>query len=112
MVGTAIVLIAIMVITCTDKFDLPDSNPTTPSNTNFSDTLYIQKFPVWDGFNKPQDVLVGKETFIYVADTDNDRIVMLNVAGQILGIKEIKRPIALAQDYRLNLFVCAKVQMC
>jgi hypothetical protein len=43
-----------------------------------------------------------------VADTDNDRIVLLNLDGQRLGIKSIKKPIALAQDYRLNLFVCAQ----
>ena len=64
--------------------------------------------PVWDGFNKPQDIMVGREPFIYVADTENDRIVLLNLDGQILSQRSIKKPIALAQDYRLNLIVCAQ----
>jgi len=64
--------------------------------------------PVWEGFNKPQDIMVGREPFIYVADTENDRIVMLNLAGQILGTRSIKHPVALAQDHRLNLIVAAQ----
>jgi DNA-binding beta-propeller fold protein YncE len=46
---------------------------------------------------------------IYVCDTDNNRIVVLNIAGAVLGIRDgIKKPIAIAQDYRLNLIVCAE----
>jgi hypothetical protein len=93
---------------CSDKFDL-STVQTDNSNVNISgDTLFVQLYPVWEGFNKPQDVMVGREPFIYVADTDNDRIVMLNLDGQVLGSRSIKRPVALAQDHRLNLLVCAK----
>ena len=49
------------------------------------DTVYVQLNPDWEGFNRPQDVMVGREPFIYVADTDNDRIVMLNLDGQMFG---------------------------
>lgn len=92
---------------CTDKFKAPD-NSVDPNVQKINDTSYVQQFPVWTGFNNPSDIIVGKETFIYVADTDNDRIVMMNVAGQILGTRSIKKPIALDQDYRLNLIVCAQ----
>lgn len=93
---------------CAEKFDLTDID-TGNGNINIGgDTVYVQIKPVWDGFNRPQDVMVGREPFIYVADTDNDRIVMMNLNGDILGARSIKHPVALAQDYRLNLIVCAQ----
>jgi len=93
---------------CADKFDLTDLGDDDGGGNISGDTVYVQINPVWEGYNRPQDVMVGREPFIYVADTDNDRIVLLNLDGQRLGIKSIKKPIALAQDYRLNLFVCAQ----
>ncbi len=79
-------------------------------NGKINDTVYIQINPVWDyqGFNNPQDILIGRDQFVYVADTDNDRIVMMNLNGQILGEKSIKKPVAIAQDYLMNLIVCAQ----
>jgi len=100
-------ILVVLVFSCTDKFQFSDTSPTTPLG-NLSDTLYIQQFPVWSGYNNPQDIIVGHEPFIYIADTDNDRVVMLNVAGQKTGELSIKKPIALSQDHRLNLFVCAQ----
>lgn len=91
---------------CDDKFQIP--NIPNEQAGNISDTIYVKQNPDWTGFNKPEDIIVGHEPFIYVADTYNDRIVMMNVAGQVLGAKKIKHPVALAQDYRLNLIVCAK----
>lgn len=102
-------LILLFVFACTDKFSDPTIFESNNDNSNFGDTVYIQQFPIWDGFNKPQDMIIGRETFIYVADTENDRIVMMNVAGQILGYKEIPKPIAIAQDHRLNLIVCGEL---
>jgi len=95
-------------LSCTDKFDLNDID-TGDGNVNVNgDTVYVLINPEWGGFNRPEDVMVGREPFIYVADTDNDRIVMINLDGQILGTRSIKKPVALAQDYRLNLIVCAQ----
>ncbi len=92
---------------CSEKFDLTQFQ--TSKNVNVGgDTLYIQINPEWGGFNNPQDVYIGREPFIYVCDTDNDRIVMMNLNGQILGTKSIKHPVAIAQDYKLNLIVCAQ----
>jgi hypothetical protein len=75
------------------------------------DPAYVHLSPDWSGFNNPQAILVGKEPFIYVCDTDNDRIVMLNIAGTILGTLSIKKPTAIAQDYKLNLLVCAQIDI-
>ena len=93
---------------CADKFDLNDLGNDDGGGNVTGDTVYVRINPIWEGYNKPQDVMVGREPFIYVADTDNDRIVLLNLDGQILGTKAIQRPVALAQDYRLNLIVCAQ----
>lgn len=105
-----IVLIGVIVLfySCADKFDLNDLDLGGDPGNVAGDTVYVQINPVWEGFNQPRDVMVGREPFIYVADTDNDRIVLLNLDGKRLGIKSIKKPVAIAQDYRLNLLVCAQ----
>jgi hypothetical protein len=102
------IIVTALLLSCGEKFDLTGIE-TGNGNVNISgDTLYIQINPVWEGFNSPQDIMIGREPFIYVADTDNDRIVLMNLDGQILGVRSVKKPIALAQDYKLNLFVCAQ----
>jgi hypothetical protein len=103
-----LLLFIVFFLSCTDKFDISDID-TGDGNVNISgDTVYVQVKPEWGGFNRPQDVMVGREPYIYVADTDNNRIVMMNLNGQILGIRSIQKPVALAQDYKLNLIVCAQ----
>jgi len=93
---------------CTDKFDISTFDD-IGSNPNLGgDTVYIQLNPAWEGFNNPKDIYIGREPFIYIADTDNDRIVMMNLDGQILGTKNIKKPVAIAQNYELDLIVCAQ----
>ncbi len=95
---------------CDQKFNVDQLiDPNSGKGNIGGDTVYVQLNPTWEGFNNPQDVMVGREPFIYVADTDNDRVVMLNLNGDILGFRTIKHPVALAQDYKLNLFVCAKM---
>jgi hypothetical protein len=107
-----LLIITIIIYSCVDKFDLNDIN-VGGNNVNIGgDTVFVQINPVWYGdgvrFNNPQDIIIGREPFIYVADTDNDRIVMMNLDGQILGTRTIKKPVALAEDYKLNLIVCAQ----
>ena len=102
-----ILFIFVLVLNCTEKFVAPDNTPSDGGQV-IGDTLYIQQSPVWTGFNRPQDIIIGKETFIYVADTDNDRIVMMNIAGHFLGVRKIEKPVAIAQDFQLNLIVCAQ----
>jgi hypothetical protein len=94
---------------CDKKFNTEELvAPNTGGGNISGDTVYVQLNPAWTGFNNPQDIMIGKEPFIYVADTDNNRIVMMNLDGQILGTRSFQKPIALAQDYKLNLFVSAK----
>lgn len=100
--------ISIFIFSCIEKFDLTEIDLNDDNVNIGGDTVFVMLNPVWDGFTKPQDIMVGREPFIYVADTENDRIVLLNLDGQILSQRSIKKPIALAQDYRLNLIVCAQ----
>jgi hypothetical protein len=99
------ILSAVFFLSCEDKFELPT---TTGLGNITGDTVYVQLNPAWEGFNNPQDIYIGNEPFIYVADTDNDRIVMMNLAGTVLGTRAIKKPVAIAQDYQLNLIVCSE----
>ncbi len=100
-----LIFVIVVIYSCTDKFDIVDTGDPV-SQGSIGDTLYIQQNPVWDGFNKPQDIIVGREPFLYVADTENDRIVMLDVAGQRLGELAVPHPTAIAQDYDLSLIIC------
>jgi len=100
--------VIIFLSSCADKLDLNQIDLNDDNVNIGGDTVFVLLNPVWEGYNNPRDVMVGREPFIYVADTDNDRVVMLNLDGQILGTRSIKRPVALAQDYRLNLIVVAQ----
>ncbi len=100
--------VSIFIYSCIEKFDLTEIDLNDDNVNIGGDTVFVMLNPVWDGFNKPQDIMIGREPFIYVADTENDRIVLLNLDGQILSQRSIKKPVALAQDYRLNLIVCAQ----
>ncbi len=104
-----ILFILPLLIDCNDKFDVSQLIQNSSGGNITGDTVYVQVNPAWTGYNKPQDIIIGKEPFIYIADTDNDRIVMLNLNGDILGTRHIRRPVALAEDYKLNLIVCAEL---
>jgi DNA-binding beta-propeller fold protein YncE len=98
---------------CESKFPM-SSLPSASASRTIGDTVYVQQNPVWTGFNNPTAIIVGNEPFIYVADTYNDRIVMLDLTGREIGIGSdpspsgMRRPIGIAQDKKLNLIVCAE----
>jgi len=69
------------------------------------DTSYVQLFPPFGGFTNPQDVMIGNDQLLYIADTDADRVVMMNRAGIFLSERRMLRPISLGQDSRLDLLV-------
>ena len=69
---------------------------------------FIQLAPVWYGFNQPEDIMVGFDDLIYVADTKNNRIVQLDANGSVLGTISINNPVAIAQDRKLDLLVAAR----
>jgi len=101
-------VVIIFISSCGDKFDLNNIDVSDDNPNIGGDTLYVKLNPAWEGFNKPQDVYVGREPLIYVADTENNQIVMLNLAGQFLSSRSVKHPVAITQDYRLNLIVAAE----
>lgn len=103
-----IILLLPLLMSCADKFDINQFQSDNNNANIGGDTVYVQLSPTWVGFNKPQDIIVGREPFLYIADTDNDRIVMMNLAGQVLSTRSIKKPTSIAQDYKLNLIVCAE----
>ncbi len=103
-----ILLLLPILMSCVEKFDINQFQSDNNNANIGGDTVYVLLSPTWVGFNKPQDIYVGREPFIYIADTDNDRIVMMNLAGQILSTRSIKKPTSIAQDYKLNLIVCAE----
>ncbi len=102
------IILFLSVFQCTDKFD-PGITQVPSGGGNISDTLYIQQKPVWKGFNQPEDMIIGKDGFLYICDTGNDRIVMMDIAGHTLGYsKTIKHPTSITQDFKKDLFVCAQ----
>ena len=96
----------------------------TVSEAEQSDTAYVHIFPDWEkdefGFNTPKDVLVGDDGYIFIADSGNSRIVVLDQAGVVVtddefgnnfqDLGEIKvpgkeniEPLQLSQDSKMNL---------
>ncbi|MBI4536256.1 MAG: hypothetical protein HY708_08250 [Ignavibacteriae bacterium] len=90
----------ILCIGCREKPPLP---PQLDELT--FDTSYVQIFPSFGGFTEPEDVAIGNDQLLYVADTKANRVVMLNRAGQILSAKNMLQPLSIAQDSRLDLLV-------
>jgi hypothetical protein len=105
-----IILLVCLFCGCNEeKYPIESLPQQEKSANNVSDTLYVKQNPDWIGFNDPEAIIVGNEPLVYVADTYNDRIVMLDLAGRVIGYSQkIKRPIAIAQDKRLQLLVCAQ----
>jgi len=91
---------------CSDKIqqpgDLPDPGIYNP------DTTYVMITPVWteaDGleYNHPSDVIIGYDRSIYIADTDNNRVVRLDLAGNFIESYNVDHPTQIAQDRGLDL---------
>lgn len=99
---------ALLIAGCTDKFDLGELPLDVEIPDIIGDTSYVQIGRAWTDFDQPRDVIVGFDQLIYVADTGNDRIVMLDLGGTVQGISQtIPDPVAIAQDRRLNILVAA-----
>jgi len=99
-----------LLIVFTSCNDTPQAPEAVPDNGKINDTLYIPLQPDWTDFNEPSDILIGREPFVYVADTKNNRIVMLDIAGRRVGVSGfIKNPIAIAQDGLFDLLICGEL---
>ena len=73
------------------------------------DTSYVEVSPPFFGFTNPQDILVGNDQLVYVADTDSNRVILMNRAGQMLSTRTMLRPVSLAQDTRLDLLIGGEI---
>ncbi len=103
------VLLTLSVGACGDKFNVDTLGVTRPPDS-YGDTSYVLQQPIWGGFSSPSDITVGHEPFLYVAETNANRIAMLDLSGARIGVsRPIPRPIAIAQDYRFNLLICAEL---
>ena len=105
-----IITAALLLSSCNEKSNIVDPS-TLPKATGqvVSDTNYIQIQPPWGGFNDPKDVKVGFDDFLYVAEPNDDKIVMVNLAGTILGFSQyVMRPVAITEDRRFNLIVACE----
>ncbi|MFM7543049.1 MAG: hypothetical protein ACKO5I_00255 [Ignavibacteria bacterium] len=105
-----IVFLTAMLLLCFGCNDTPQAPKADPDPGAINDTLYLPIQPDWTDFNEPSDILIGREPFVYVADTKNNRIVMMDIAGRKVGVSGyIKNPIALAQDGVFDLLVCGEL---
>ncbi len=101
----------VLFFVCGEKYPLPPVPTDISILPGVSDTTYIQQYPNWElatgyNFDHPTDILVGNEPFIYVTDSANNRIVMLDLAGNIVGYSQpISGPVSISQDGRLNLII-------
>lgn len=73
------------------------------------DTSYIEINPPIYGIDNPTSIYAGADQMLYVTDTENNRIVQLNEAGIVMASREILKPMAIAQDQRLDLLVAGLI---
>jgi len=69
------------------------------------DTTYLEITPPFTGFDHPTSLLIGNDDLMYVVNSGDDRIVMMDISGRVLGECAILQPTAIAQDLRLDLLV-------
>jgi hypothetical protein len=107
-----IVLAAVSINSCSyEKYTLPVIPEDAPQVTSVE---YIQLNSVLDAqhgynFKNPADVYYGADNFLYVADTDNNRIVMLDLGGAVQGYSQsIEHPEAITQNDSLQLLIVSK----
>ncbi|MFA5404435.1 MAG: hypothetical protein WC358_05835 [Ignavibacteria bacterium] len=93
---------------CGDRLDLSTFPIVNNGSINVSDTVYVLQGPIWTGFNKPEAVFAGNDQIIYVADTKNNRIVQMDVAGGKYGSYYFNSsvfPKKIAQDGNFDLLL-------
>jgi len=96
---------------CTSNYPIEPIIALENSNYQIGDTTYLELTPPIMGFNNPTALFIGKDNLLYVADTKNNRILMMDVSGRLLGARHVLQPISITQDFRLDLLVgCCIVQ--
>jgi hypothetical protein len=103
----AIVVAVLCLLSCGTKINRPKENQ---GGGVIGETTYVQLDPPWDAahgftFNNPHKLIVGRDTYIYIADTDNNRVVRLDAHGTTQATYAVPHPIGLTQDELLRLLV-------
>ncbi|NOX37086.1 MAG: hypothetical protein GXO78_06060 [Calditrichaeota bacterium] len=97
-----------------EKLPLPNIPPAEDQYANVGKETYVQLNPPLDkahgyDFSKPSDIYLGADNFLYIADTGNDRIVMMDLGGGIQGVSQyIPHPQAITQNDSLQLLIVNK----
>jgi hypothetical protein len=91
---------------CQEKFDL-GTLPQQPDTV--IDTAYVAIAPAFSGYAGAQDIMIGRDQLLYVADTRANRVVMLNRAGLFMSAGAMLHPRSLTQDTRLDLLVGGEI---
>jgi len=117
-IGAIILGMLILGASCSnDKYPLPTVPSSDSSYSNVGKEVYNLVYPILDAangynFNHPSDIYFGIDNFIYICDTDNNRIVMMDEGGTIQGYSQyIHHPEAITQDDSLNLLIVNKTNM-
>ncbi len=91
---------------CGNQLDLSQFPITNNGNINISDTVYIQQSPVWTGFSSPKDIIIGNDQLVYVCDSKNNRIVQMDLSGNLVSYKSLGDniyPVKITQDYNFDI---------
>ncbi len=107
LITVAVMAAIVFLLSCGTKINRPKENR---GGGVIGETTYVQLDPPWDAangfsFNNPHKLIVGRDTYIYIADTDNNRVVRLDAHGTIQGTYAVPHPIGLTQDELLRLLV-------
>ncbi|MCF7807279.1 MAG: hypothetical protein K9M49_07300 [Candidatus Marinimicrobia bacterium] len=124
---TCIVVISFLIMACGQKFELPTESYSEPPVFGAGKKSYIRISPDWDAghgydFQKPWDLVVGADGYIFVADREQGAVHTISAAGVEIISDEFGNdfstlsslnapdgspiyPMAIAQDSRLNLFI-------
>jgi len=110
-----LVLLMIILFSCShERYPMPTIPPVEDQYANVGKEVYVQITPVLDAehgydFNKPADIYLGVDNFLYVCDTGNDRIVMMDLGGSVQGYSQpIPHPESISQNDSLQLLIVNK----
>ncbi len=104
-----------LMVSCSqDKIPLPNVPKGEELFGNVGKEVYNLINPILDAehgynFNQPADIYRGADNFLYICDTGNNRIVMMDIGGVIQGVSQpIDHPVAISQNDSLELLVVNK----
>jgi DNA-binding beta-propeller fold protein YncE len=112
--GILTTTVALIALACAgDKPTLPTESD--GGGFGAGDTTYVVLNPLWDSsylgveLDSPNDLVVSRDGYVYVADTGNDRVLVLSKSGAVLGgcfdSLRVQTPRGVDLDSKLNLFI-------